>query len=213
MGFGSYFLCFFETVRTSRISFNTCGDYVLYNVLYLLKHKGAFKFPFDRLKTEKWDIEHIDSKTENPLKSLKDQKEWLEYTYSDLQSELEDYKDRIESYKENEVVDKEVFETLYKEIIEKISDKKNKNKNSVGNLTLLDSHTNRAYGNSLFPTKRRFIINRDKEGKFVPLCTRNVFLKYYQDSAVDLRKWTADDVQKYEKDIETTFSEFFSEVE
>lgn len=33
-------------------------------------------------------------------------------------------------------------------------------KNSFGNLTLLDSSTNRSYGNSLFVTKRRIINER-----------------------------------------------------
>ena len=31
-------------------------------------------------------------------------------------------------------------------------------KNSIGNLTLLDAATNRMYGNSLFCTKRRFFV-------------------------------------------------------
>lgn len=47
----------------------------------------------------------------------------------------------------------------------------------------------------------------------MPPCTKNVFLKYYQTSNVDLRKWTAQDETEYRNDIETTFSEFFKEVE
>ena len=187
--------------------------YVLYNILYLLKNQGSYKFPFDQLKTEKWDIEHIDSKTENPLESLKDQIEWLDYTYSDLNDELEEFKQEIFEYKKLDKVNIELFSSLYNKIINKIVDNSIKNKNSVGNLTLLDSHTNRAYGNSLFPTKRRFIIERDKKGLFVPPCTKNVFLKYYQTGNVDLRKWTAQDETEYRNDIETTFSEFFKEVE
>ncbi len=186
--------------------------YVLYNILYLLKNKGSYKFPFDKLKTEKWDIEHIDSKTENPLESLKDQIEWLEYTYSDLEDELKDLKNEIEAYKELEKVNSEHFSCLYNKIINRIVDSSIQNKNSVGNLTLLDSHTNRAYGNSLFPTKRRFIIDRDKAGLFVPPCTKNVFLKYYQTGTADLRKWTAQDELEYRNDIETTFSDFINEV-
>ena len=186
--------------------------YVLYNILYLIRNKGSYKFPFDKLKTEKWDIEHIDSKTENPLESLKDQIEWLEYTYSDLEDELKDLKNEIEAYKELGKVNIERFSCLYNKIINRIVDSSIQNKDSVGNLTLLDSHTNRAYGNSLFPTKRRFIIDRDKSGLFVPPCTKNVFLKYYQTGTADLRKWTAQDELEYRNDIETTFSDFFNEV-
>lgn len=186
--------------------------YVLYNILYLLKNKGSYKFPFDKLKTEKWDIEHIDSKTENPLENLKDQIEWLEYTYSDLKDDLKDLKDEIDEYKKLEKVHIEQFSSLYKKIINRIVDSSIQNKNSIGNLTLLDSHTNRAYGNSLFPTKRRFIIERDKAGLFIPPCTKNVFLKYYQTGTADLRKWTAQDELEYRKDIVTTFLDFFNEV-
>lgn len=184
--------------------------YILYNILYSLKNKSLYRFPFDKLKTEKWDIEHIDSQTENPLENLKEQKEWLEYTYSDLQDELEEFKDRIDSYQNLKDADNKTFANLYKEIIEKISDQNIRNKNSIGNLTLLDSRTNRAYGNSLFPTKRRFIIERDKKGQFVPLCTKNVFLKYYQTGAAELRKWTLTNADEYAKDIESTFTEFFN---
>ena len=187
--------------------------FVLYNILYLLRNSGSSKFPFSKLKTEKWDIEHIDSQTENPLKNLKEQKEWLDYAYSDLPEELKEFESRIKSYKTLQEVDIDKFDALYKDIAEKLTDKNIQNKNSIGNLTLLDSHTNRAYGNSLFPTKRRFIIERDKEGRFIPLCTRNVFLKYYQSGSVDLRKWTADDAEKYLKDIMETFEKFFAEVE
>ena len=187
--------------------------YVLYNVLYLLKNRGISKFPFDRLKTENWDIEHIDSQTENPLENLKDQKEWLSYIYSDLPQELEEFKGRIEAYKKLDKADTEQFSALYNDIVENITDKDIEDKNSIGNLTLLDSHTNRAYGNSLFPTKRRFIIERDKKGLFIPACTKNVFLKYYQEGTADLRKWTAEDAKEYQKDIEETLMIFFKGAE
>lgn len=42
--------------------------------------QGVFyKFPFHLYKKESWDIEHVDSNTENPLTNPKDQKEWLKY--------------------------------------------------------------------------------------------------------------------------------------
>ena len=187
--------------------------YVLYNILYLLKNKGEYRFPFDKLKTEKWDIEHIDSQTENPLANLKDQKEWLRFALADLKDEIAEYEGEINSYLGLEEHDTLQFSDLYEKIVGKVSDGNIINKNSVGNLTLLDSQTNRAYKNSLFPTKRRFIIERDKDGKFIPPCTKNVFLKYYQENTTDLRKWTQADAEEYERDIEKTFSDFFSGVE
>lgn len=186
--------------------------YLLYNILYLLKNKSMLKFPFDRFKTEKWDIEHIDSKTENTLKNLKEQKEWLGYALADFKDELKDLKKDITAYCKLKEEDDNKFNHLYNAIIGKISDSKISNKDSCGNLTLLDSGTNRAYGNALFPTKRRFIIERDKKGIFIPPCTKNVFLKYYQENTVELRKWTQDDADKYKKNIEDVFTEFFTGV-
>ena len=64
------------------------------------------------------------------------------------------------------------------------------------NFTLLDESTNKSYGNAIFSAKRRVILGKDqgkkitvddnfeiKESKsasaFIPPCTKNVFLKYY----------------------------------
>ena len=52
---------------------------------------------------------------------------------------------------------------------------------SITNLALLDRRDNAALSNSVFEVKRREIIRRDKEGSYIPACTRNVFLKYYTD--------------------------------
>ena len=50
---------------------------------------------------------------------------------------------------------------------------------NISNLALLDDETNRGYGNAMFFIKRKKIIENDKQGIFVPICTKNVFLKYY----------------------------------
>ena len=50
-------------------------------------------------------------------------------------------------------------------------------KNWIGNLTLLDSGTNRSYKNKIFAWKENIIRNRIKAGVFVPICTQNIFNK------------------------------------
>ena len=42
--------------------------------------QSSYKFPFHLYKTEKWDVEHIDSNTSNALDDDKDKKEWLKYS-------------------------------------------------------------------------------------------------------------------------------------
>lgn len=72
--------------------------------------------------------------------------------------------------------------------------------NSISNLTLLDEKTNKGYGNSFFEEKREKIIERDKCGAYIPICTKNIFLKYYGDDASRLNwgtsemKWLMDNV-------------------
>lgn len=98
-------------------------------------------------------------------------------------------------------------------------------KNRIWNYALLDSSTNRSYGNSIFSGKRRVIIGKEKgkfiaipklskDGKltmtdekdssssFVPPCTKQVFLKYYSVTAGNNNYWTLEDAQNYLNDIE-----------
>ena len=62
---------------------------VLYNIEYIVQKnkdndKSYIIFPFDLFKIEKWDIEHVDSFTTNPLTDKSQQKEWLETALKDL---------------------------------------------------------------------------------------------------------------------------------
>ena len=88
-------------------------------------------------------------------------------------------------------------------------------KDSLGNLTLLDAATNRGYGNALFPYKRKCIVDREQKGGFVPVCTRNLFLKYYSgncDAAgIDRMKWCEHDAQAHLAAIHKAIGPFFTE--
>ena len=82
-------------------------------------------------------------------------------------------------------------------------DLSNKNKDSINNLTLLNSDINRSYKDAPFPYKRYFIIQQDQEGgHFIPIGTRNLFLKYYSSSktsssSMDLMRWNEADKESY----------------
>src|SRR4029450_975656 len=49
----------------------------------------------------------------------------------------------------------------------------------IGNLALLAGGDNALLSNEVFEVKRRRIIGLDRRGSYIPVCTRNVFLKYY----------------------------------
>ena len=71
---------------------------------------------------------------------------------------------------------------------------------------MLDSSTNRSYKNSVFPIKRRKIIEREKNGTFVPICTKNVFMKFYSTDVEQMSFWGEKDREQYLTDIEETIN-------
>lgn len=83
---------------------------------------------------------------------------------------------------------------------------------SLCNLTLLDSATNRSqlYACKPFNEKRAFILDKESNGLFVPVCTKNVFLKVYTKRITDLTNWNDNDKKDYISAINSTFEQFFS---
>ena len=77
------------------------------------------------------------------------------------------------------------------------------NENGLGNLALLDAETNRSYKNALFAVKRKTIIERDKGEVFIPVCTKNVFLKMYSDEVglKNMQRWDTVDAECYLDEI------------
>jgi len=80
---------------------------------------------------------------------------------------------------------------------------------NIANLALLDSATNRSYKNAPFPIKRNRIIENDKNGIFVPICTKNLFLKYYSRKIIDIMYWKNTDAEDYLSAIRQTLSKYF----
>ena len=186
-----------------------------------------YKFPFHLFKNENWDVEHIDSNTTNGLESEKDRKEWLRYSVlgADLTGEL---KEKIKAFIKDDN-NKMPFDSLCQEIEESNPSQTWQNpeqdKNKIWNFVLLDAGTNRGYGNSLFPAKRRCVIGKDQGKKysidddlnvsmddgtiaFIPPVTKNVFLKYYNTSVDNLKEWSKSDAEAYKQNILDTLSEF-----
>lgn len=232
--------------------------------------QGVFyKFPFHLYKKESWDIEHIDSSTENPLENVKDQKEWIKYSMIGLigLSKEKEKKEKVMNAakefmkkKKNEIK-QEDFDKLRTEIMGLLkSDTTWENpvndKNKIWNYVLLDSSTNRGYGNSIFPAKRRVIIGKDRGVKyqvdpdtldvsptpedekkmscllskgilqkneseeleelrkkyaaiaFIPPCTKNAFMKYYNTEPNNLLSWGPEDAKAYLDNILVLLNDF-----
>lgn len=213
------------------------------------KYKNGvfYKFPFHLYKLEGWDVEHIDSNTENGLDNIQSQREWLLNAYFGLQDKT--LRDQIQkffkqyagkAYEQSEDSAKQTARdeafTELKHQIEDVggNDRLSQNeKNKIWNFTLLDSSTNRSYGNAIFPAKRKVIIGKDQGKKFnsstidengqivlgsaenspsafIPPCTRYVFLKYYNTASFDPNVWTRNDAEAYKDNIIEVLKNFLS---
>lgn len=175
----------------------------------LKSESDIYKFPFDVLNAQDWDIEHIDSFHTNALKKDELKREWIETARSDRKDFL--------SVQEQQEIDQKLENKEYDTVIDLL--KKNAGetemdeeiKNSIGNLTLLDAETNRSYGNSLFCTNRRIIIDRIKQGVFIPAATQYIFSKFYDDKGTNRSIWAEEDMESYHKYIICMLNEYLPE--
>lgn len=82
---------------------------------------------------------------------------------------------------------------------------------SIANLALLDGGDNSALSNSVFAVKRNEILERDRNGSFIPVCTRDVFLKYYSPGEEhQAHFWSIDDRSHYLAAMVKTVSAYLS---
>ena len=182
-----------------------------------------YKFPFHLYKLESWDVEHINSNTTNEEEDADTQKEWLLNVF--LSTDENTQKKIFEYCEETDEEHKTIIFNDIKSEFPQNEEWTSEEKNRIWNYTLLDSSTNRSYGNAIFSSKRRIIIGKDKgvqiavpkiskDGKlqlgedakakssFVPLCTKQVFMKYYSATMNDANYWTKVDADGYLKDID-----------
>ena len=80
--------------------------------------------------------------------------------------------------------------------------------NYISNLTLLDKDSNASLSNSLFDVKRKKILLRDKEGSYIPIETKRVFLKYHTKVPKHIIYWTIEDKIEYLSHIESVINKF-----
>ncbi|GAA0805010.1 DUF262 domain-containing protein [Psychrobacter piscatorii] len=202
------------------------GVLLLFNIVSLLNSPSSnARFEFERYKLDEWDIEHIRSVASDMPKNPKLQAQWLEQIIdyisdddtldqekrlSDKQStEAQLIKEQATSLNRSSFKYSQ-FEELYQRVTQFYNPSSDDEvDNSIGNLTLLDSGTNRSYKNAIFPIKRKCIIELDKQATYVPLCTKNVFLKYYSKNVDEMLFWKDKDSSDYQQAMIDTFTDFF----
>jgi uncharacterized protein with ParB-like and HNH nuclease domain len=182
---------------------------LLFNIISIISNKESnYRFQFGRYKTENWDIEHIHSVKSGMPERDEHQKDWLNDV---LQfTNTESLKIRIKNWLKSDKNSKpETFDELYDFIVKQYSEQGiSEEINDITNLTLLDAGTNRGYKNALFPIKRKKIIHKDQNVTFIPLCTKNVFLKYYSESVDQMSFWGRSDRNAYLNSIVNILDEY-----
>ena len=161
---------------------------LLFNVIstYTNGDKSMF-FPFAEHKHKKggWSLEHIHAQQSEGLKTADLWKEWLKLHVKSLKSiDEERYRDLIQEIEGSyDSLNRERFLELFNQVITSLDLEQTPNYiHSLANMALLGRDDNSALNNSTFDVKRDKILEMDKRGDYIPICTRRVFLKYYTHS-------------------------------
>lgn len=184
---------------------------LLHNVLTSIgSQERHFRFPFNRFKSQKWDVEHIHSVAEKPPETEPHKREWLHDAARHLLGEnFNALRGDVATFLANATMAESEFDALYQRMLRSFSERgEPESINDLSNLALLDSGTNRGYGNAVFPAKRAMIIERERQGTFIPVATKNAFLKYYSESVTEFTFWSEADRQAYFSSIQTTLNPF-----
>jgi hypothetical protein len=226
-----------KDVNLKELSYETGGRQIknillLFNILSLEKLMDIpqNRFPFHRYRDVKWSIEHIHAQNSEELKDVKHIEKWLDDTLDVIRN--------IKTVEKEEIVDgetnKETTQSIveYVEEIERLKGKigntsedkiitdftalKNKlfsvfgspSIHELSNLTLLGQKDNSTLQNFLFPVKRNKIMELEKENRFIPYCTKNVFLKAYSKADIQPYYWSKADKESYFEAINNIINSF-----
>lgn len=218
-----------ETIKLKNsnyadLDYNKAYDYarisrllLLYNVETVRIIEGqSQRFPFDQFKSTKggaWSLEHIHAQQSQGMQKQEQWKMWLELHIPSVLSLQIDSADLIARMKDaiaKEKLERTEFEDIQEDVVALLSAEGNMEfLHSIANLALLRTRNNAALNNSTFDVKRNEIIRMDKEGEYIPFCTRMVFLKYYTPSADNqLHFWGQADRVAYVNDINRVLEKY-----
>ena len=207
----------------------------LRNVLLLfnietLHAGGSYRFPFQHYKSERhlWSLEHIHAQNDKGLRRHQDFVNWL----GDVRpyvtrlpdsrplpemDELEQTEgrpgpptaaevlERLDGLAAQQVIEKEEFKEVQLTVLELLGEP---NLHGIENLALLSTKQNAVLSNGVFAQKRQRILEMERAGEFMPIATRNVFLKYYTRQPDHLSYWTATDRAAYVAEIRRVLANY-----
>tara|TARA_R110002167_G_scaffold341691_1_gene550160 strand:+ start:4301 stop:6331 length:2031 start_codon:yes stop_codon:yes gene_type:complete len=208
---------------------------VLYNVEAVRKLESLEFYPFHLHKELNWTLEHIHAQNSDNL-SRDDKDSWYNWIDEHIpvlksitemniisqldKNELKVIIENLQTQRKNQKLDFLSFLNEYNrvikffELINNLNDKGN-TVHFLSNMALLGGIENTKLSNSVFEVKRKKILQMDASGSYIPLCTKNVFLKYHnvneENFAIQqLYFWGENDRKNYLAHINDVLSEYLT---
>ncbi|WP_309114759.1 DUF262 domain-containing protein [Saccharothrix sp.] len=177
------------------------------------------RYSFREHALGRWSLEHIHAQNAEQLNRAEQWKEWLRLHRKALkvvdgidQTEKKAVLDRLDEVLDSSTITEADFRPLERELSVLLSagnDPGDGGVDSIANLALLDGGDNSALSNSVFAVKRAAVLDRDRQGSYIPVCTRNVFLKYYSPSDEhQMHFWSAQDRSYYLEEMVTILGDY-----
>lgn len=194
---------------------------LLFNVESVCQIDGQTqRFPFNQFKYQNsgrvmWSLEHIHAQQSEGMQKQEQWKEWLKLHLDSVEAVdknniilIEEMQRAIDKPK----LERHEFESIQEKVIAVLSVQGNTEYlHSISNLALLNTANNAALNNSTFDVKRNSIVEMDKDGQYIPFCTKMVFLKYYTPSAKNqLHFWGQADRIAYVENINQVLGKYLS---
>lgn len=204
---------------------------LLFNLISYENSDFSYRFPFHLFKTTFWSLEHIHAQNSEKFETVQQVIDWVNdlkslnnnfkkaNEHQEINIDFSEIDDCIKTLDTNASITKELknvmssLETLTNNVF---------NKHSLENLCLLDGVTNSHFNNDNFVNKRdkllkidagSYLGENDKRVKaFIPLATKNIFLKYYTQDTLTFQMsyWGYEDRKQYVNAIAQTFTSFFN---
>jgi len=212
------------TVSSQKAKINTL--LLLFNVETTRKLKNDITYyPFQLHKRYNWSVEHIQAQNSESFNSNKKQP-WLDWLAlhkpmlmtMNSENANEEIPKTIEKMKKltEENITWDNFQTMFKEVITYFILSTENGDNSlheISNLALLTDTDNSALNNSVFQVKQQRLMEMDKDGNYIPICTKRLFLKYYSNQNVlhSNKFWTGQDRRNYLIEMFGTLEEYLND--
>lgn len=198
---------------------------ILYNIISVYQLENKEYYSFDMHKEKVWSLEHIHAQNSDNL-SRDNEKEWrvwldehektfwnlanADYVEQNVRSQTGRLLKDITDLNRLPKIDFAGFLNIFNKVLKFFENFENVSESyathSLSNIALLGVMENSILSNSVFETKRKLILQLDAKGIYIPLCTKYIFLKYFNinDSSFENQQvyyWSTKDRNNYLKHI------------